>query len=57
MDDIKKRAKDELDRQKRYHENRKEITCNICGHIYASGQEPKDLRCPMCKSNESFGIR
>jgi len=47
----------EKKRQKRYHENRRKITCNKCGNIYTSGQELKDLRCPKCNSNESFSIR
>jgi len=44
-------------RQKAYHENRRSVTCNKCGYVYMSGQEAKDLRCPKCKSNESFSIR
>ena len=46
----------EKKRQQKYHENRRSVTCNKCSYSYTSGQEEKDLRCPKCKSNESFSI-
>lgn len=35
----------------------KEITCNKCGYKFVSKVREKDIRCPSCKSNESFSIR
>lgn len=35
----------------------KQVTCNKCNYEFQTQKENKDIRCPRCKSNESFSIR
>ena len=35
----------------------KKVTCNVCGKEFTSEAKNQNIRCPECKSNESFSIR